>query len=127
MQIRHGCSRRVLLFCGLAFKFAKGRYGRLCNEQERGIWARNKDHPTRGPRLCPVLFCSPNGRLLIMPVAKPVSPDFSARVLDVEGDWWDYMPGDDSWPCEPKSADWGVYQGRIVAVDYAANAMEMGS
>jgi hypothetical protein len=111
---------RVVVVCGsIAVKFPRGEAGRRGNLFEAGIWERNRDHPTRGPRLCPVLWCHPKGDVLIMPAAQPLpaDPDMAA-VLDL--DWWDYEPGGDGWPCEPKAADWGILDGRMVAVDYAA-------
>ena len=59
-----------------------------------------------------------------MPAAEAVGPDFNISDVDEEhGDWWDYTPGGDVWPCEPKREDWGKLHGRFVAVDYAAPAL----
>jgi hypothetical protein len=32
---------------------------------------------------------------------------------------WDYMPGEDGCPFEPKACDWGWLNGRKVALDYS--------
>jgi hypothetical protein len=32
---------------------------------------------------------------------------------------WDYMPGGDGDPFEPKATDWGRIDGRLVALDYS--------
>jgi hypothetical protein len=40
---------------------------------------------------------------------------------------WDYGgPGDDPDPTEPKRADWGMLEGRLVAIDYCAPAIDDG-
>ncbi len=62
--------------------------------------------------------------MLVMAAAEPLPPGFDIMAFhDAAGDWWDYIPGGDPWPCEPKAADWGRLGGRIVAVDYAAPAL----
>jgi hypothetical protein len=56
-----------------------------------------------------------------MATAKPVDPSefdpitYSNLVMRE----WEYTPGEDGHPFEPKAADWGRYDGRIVAVDYS--------
>jgi hypothetical protein len=35
---------------------------------------------------------------------------------------WNYMPGEDGCPFEPKASDWGWYQGRRVALGYSTPA-----
>lgn len=128
IRFAQGCSRRVIVIGRFAIKFAKGVRGRRCNLYESGVWTRNRMHPTRRLHLCPVLWCSTRGRVLIMPAAAPAPSNFDITTLDDEvGDWWDYMPGGDEWPCEPKSADWGVLNGQLVAVDYSAPAVTVGS
>jgi hypothetical protein len=37
---------------------------------------------------------------------------------------WDYVPPDDTSPFEYKASDWGWLQGRLVALDYSAPALE---
>jgi hypothetical protein len=37
---------------------------------------------------------------------------------------WDYMPGEDGCPFEPKASDWGWFEGRMVALDYSTPAWE---
>jgi hypothetical protein len=37
---------------------------------------------------------------------------------------WDYMPGEDSCPFEPKASDWGWFEGRMVALDYSTPAWD---
>lgn len=55
--------------------------------------------------------------------AKAVPSDFNPHEAEADEDWWDYKPPeDDGVPWEYKAADWGVLNGRYVAVDYAALA-----
>jgi hypothetical protein len=37
---------------------------------------------------------------------------------------WDYMPGDDNDPFEPKASDWRRINGRLVALDYSTPARD---
>ena len=120
MLSAHVGGSRVVIVCGpVAVKFPRGDLGIKCNLAEAGIWDRNRNHPTRSRGLCPVLWCDPEGSVLVMRAAAPLPS--GANMKDVlDDDWWDYVPGGDGWPCEPKPADWGVLDGRIVAVDYGA-------
>jgi hypothetical protein len=120
-----GTSRLVVVSGDIAVKFPRGPAGMRCNLFEAGIWARNWNHPTCGRHLCPVLWCHPKGRLLVMPAATPLDPsaDAMAILAEMHADWWDYQPGGDDDPCEPKAADWGLLNGELVAVDYASLAI----
>ncbi|MCJ8158647.1 hypothetical protein [Sphingomonas sp. LaA6.9] len=120
VRFEQGSTRKVIIIGPLAFKLPKGAVGRRCNLHEQGVWERNRAHESRGPRLCPVRWCAPGGWLLIMAAAAPAPLDFDIWALD---DFWDYCPGDDEWPGEPKAADWGVFQGRLVMVDYSTPAL----
>ena len=117
-----GSTRRVVVLGPVAFKFSRGKTGRKCNREEARLWKENRTHPSRGSHLCPVLWSSRRGWLLVMSAAGPLPTAVTTAELYAD-DWWDYMPGGDDWPCEPKLADWGMFKGRIVAVDYAANAL----
>jgi hypothetical protein len=121
ITVHRGTSRVVIVRGDIAVKFPRRGNGRRCNLYEAGIWQRNKDHPIRGAHLCPVLWCHPEGRVLIMPAASPL-PDEVEPYRDF-GDWWDYQPGGDEWPGEPKAADWGLLEGRFVLLDYSAPAL----
>jgi hypothetical protein len=118
----------VVVCGGIAVKFPRGEVGLRCNVFEAGIWDRNREHPTRGRHLCPVLWCHPQGKVLIMPAAEPLDPrsDPMITLSEMYDDWWDYQPGGDGDPCEPKPADWGLLDGELVAVDYAAPALAPG-
>jgi hypothetical protein len=115
MEERLGTTRRVVLHGGLAVKFSKGDKGRRANLRELELWQRYKEHESRGQMLCPVLWSAEDGSVLIMKRAEPVGPDFDFSKLPD----WDYMAnGDDGCPWEPKAIDWGILDGRYVAVDY---------
>jgi hypothetical protein len=122
LRLCSGVTRAVVICGPFALKFPKGARGLRSNRYEAGIWNRNKDHPSRGQRLCPVLWCAPLGLLLIMQTAEPLPSQIDMSEVLCE-DWWDYIPGGDEWPCEPKRTDWGLINGRVVAVDYAAPAV----
>jgi hypothetical protein len=74
--------------------------------------------------LCPVLWVSRKGLLLIMATARPLEPaEFDLYLyLDLVMRQWDPLPDEDGHPFEPKPSDWGRYHGRIVAVDYSTLA-----
>ncbi len=58
------------------------------------------------------------------PLAPLVDPMAVLREMYDDGDWWDYVSGgDDTNPCEPKPEDWGILNGELVVVDYAAPAL----
>src|SRR5215469_2542584 len=101
LSLHLGASRLVIVTGGIACKFPRGPAGARCNLYEAGIWERNHLHSTRGHHLCPVLWCHPEGKLLVMPAA-PLDPASEARLAAMPIDWWDYQPGGDEDPCEPK-------------------------
>jgi hypothetical protein len=120
--IRLGTTRAVLCIGGLAFKFARSAHGARCNRYERDLYDRS--NLERRALLCPPLWCSPRGRVLIMRRARPMTADEHRKfVLDKYTDLgraWDYRgPGDDGAPFEPKASDWGWLDGKVVAIDYA--------
>lgn len=120
MEERNGTTRTVIIHGSVAVKFAKDGRGRQANLREAELWARYAKHPDRGRLLCPVLWCDPDGAVLIMPRVEPVGPDFGLHSLPK----WDYGgPSDDGWPFEPKALDWGILDGRLVAVDYAVDVL----
>ena len=75
--------------------------------------------------LCPPLWCSKGGVLLIMKRARPLA-EREFRELMSRGKLpyfeWDYGgPGDDGCPFEPKADAWGWLDGKVVAIDYSAS------
>jgi hypothetical protein len=123
---KRGATRTVLLLGPWAFKFGRGEYGRRCNLHEAGLYERSE--PRRQAMLCPVLWCSWSGKLQIARRAKtPITQSQldQLKVRELGRDGWDRAGvGDDDCPFEWKPIDWGMLDGRIVAVDYAATCPE---
>lgn len=122
LTVHWGTTRLVVVCGGIAVKFPRGSEGVDSNLREGRRWQRHREHSTRGQHLCPVLWCDPNGAVLIMPAAEPVAVDRKPH-NEIErlykNGWWDYGgPSDEGDPTEYKSQDWGIFEGRLVAVDY---------
>jgi hypothetical protein len=110
----------VIVFGPVALKFARNEEGRACNRYEAELY-RNTT-PRRRTMLCPVLWASPRGLLLIMRAAVPLSEMMSLEEYLDAAEEWDARPGEDGCPFEPKESDWGWYKGRRVALDYSTPA-----
>jgi hypothetical protein len=110
----------VIVIGRFAIKSARNRRGRASNLYEANLY-RNVN-ATRRALLCPVLWVSRNGAVQIMRAAEPLtdmmSPDEYSEMVDA----WDYMPGEDGCPFEPKACDWGWLEGRRVALAYSTPA-----
>lgn len=116
IKLRHGSTRTVALFRGIAIKIPRMTTwrtflnGLLSNMQEREF------SRSGWPELCPILFSLPGGWLVIMKRAKPLSDD----------EWCSFdvykWPAHDEYtvPVEIKQDSFGVLQDRIVAVDYGS-------
>lgn len=122
IQTAEGTTRVVAIAGGYAAKFARGDEGRRCNLEEARLWRLYSATPGRGESLCPVVWCSSDGAILLMEAAEPL-PE-GAEPWHQADEAWDYRAGgDDGSPWEGKIADWGLLRGRPVAVDYALHAM----
>jgi hypothetical protein len=120
---RAGTTRSPVVVIGpLAFKFARGERGRACNRYEANLYRNSK--PTRRALLCPVLWVSRNGAVQIMRAAVPLTEMMSMEEYMEVDDLWEYTPGEDSSPFEPKACDWGWFKGRRVALDYSLPAWQ---
>lgn len=114
MTRKYGTHRTVYLIGSWAIKrpvFVEWRlflYGLLANMQETNF------SRTGWPELCPVIFGCPGGFFLIMRRAEPL-PNATFWMLDYEAfrQQKDYVV-----PVENKYDSFGLYDGRIVAVDY---------
>jgi hypothetical protein len=62
-----------------------------------------------------------------MSAAEPLIEPLSCKEYVDLFEEWDYLPGEDSCPFEPKPSDWGWYGGRRVALDYSTPAWERAS
>jgi hypothetical protein len=89
-----------------------------CNRFEADLFHGTSER--RREMLCPILWCSPCGVLMVSRAAKPISEAEAKHLRDTLGfPDWDYTgPGDES-PFEPKASDWGRLDGRLVALDYS--------
>ena len=121
---RKGTTRRVLVLDDIALKFAHGPRGQSCNLYEAQCY--RTATPERRKILCPIVWCSPCGVLLIQRAAQPLTEAEKQRLLtDTERGFpdWGYVPGGPEEPFEYKAEDWGWYRGRLVALDYSAPAL----
>ena len=112
----------VIIIGQFAFKLARNRRGRASNLYEADLY--RSVNATRRALLCPVLWVSRNGAVQIMRAAKPLNDMMSLAEYMEAVEAWDYMPGEDSCPFEPKACDWGWFEGRKVALDYSTPAWE---
>ena len=116
---RKGTTRVVLVVGPLAVKFARGERGRRCNRFEARMY-KHVDARRRA-MLCPVLWCTSSGRVLLMRAAQPLTEAEAAMLRAKRGfPDWDYAgPNDKDFPFEPKASDWGWLNCRLVALDYS--------
>ena len=119
-MLRKGTTRTVLVVGPLALKFAVGERGRRSNRFEADLYVRVDAR--RRAMLCPVVWCSRAGRLLVARAARPLTEQERDHLWDTDGfPDWDYVPpNDEGQPFEWKPSDWGWLDGRLVALDYAA-------
>ena len=112
--------RPVVVIWPLAFKFARNEHGRNSNLYEADLYRRTTE--ARRTMLCPVVWVSKRARLLVMRAARPLSEMMTQDEYQEAFEAWDYMPGEEDCPFEPKASDWGWYKGRRVALDYSTPA-----
>ena len=118
---RAGAFRQPVIVIGpWALKFARNAQGRACNKYEAKLYQSANDH--RRQMLCPVVWVSPWGFLLIMAATEPTTVHMSLEEYLEVCEEWGYLPGEDSCPFEPKPSDWGRCKGRRVALDYSTPA-----
>ena len=120
--LRKGSTRTVLVFGPLAVKIGRGARGRRCNRFEVSLYRRV--NARRRAMLCPVLWCTPRGRILLMRAARPLT-EAEAIMLRATRTFpdWDYVPPDETAPFEYKASDWGWLKDQLVALDYSAPAL----
>ena len=84
----------MLVLGPVAIKFAIGKRGRRCNLYEANLY--NAVSPQRRDMLCPVLWCSQNGAVLIARSAIPLTEDECHHLKDADAfPEWDYVPSND--------------------------------
>jgi hypothetical protein len=121
--IRRGTTRTVLVLGPVALKLALGERGRRCNRFEAGLYKRV--NPSRRAMLCPVLWCTPTGWVLIARAANPLTEPERDHLMKTGGfPDWDYLPpNDEGHPFEYKASDWGWLDGDLVALDCSASVL----
>ena len=122
IALRKGMTRRVLALPLIALKFARGPTGRRCNRFEADLYARTTAR--RREMLCPVLWCSSRGLILVARAATTLTEAEKEHLIANDGfPDWDYVPPDEGHPFEFKASDWGWLDSKLVAVDYSAPAL----
>ena len=117
--VRKGSTRAVVVLGPLALKFARGERGRRCNRFEADLYTRV--NARRRAMLCPVLWCTSAGSVLVARTAQPLTQEEKDRLIETDSfPDWDYVPPDEDFPFEYKASDWGWIAGRLVALDYSA-------
>ena len=116
---RDGATRNPVIIIGpIALKWAKNDCGRECNLFERDLYGRSS--PKRRLLLCPALWASSHGQLLLMRSAVPDTEMMSMEEYLAMDQEWDCLSGDDDeCPFEPGATNWGRLNGRRVALDYS--------
>ena len=119
-----GTVRRTICIGPWALKVARNAAGRRCNRFEADLWARTSAR--RRAMLCPVLARLAFDLAIVMQRAEPLSEDEAGHLRATRGfPDWDYVPPDEGEPFEYKASDWGrLPDGRIVALDYSAPALD---
>jgi hypothetical protein len=85
--------RPVVVIWPLAFKFARNEHGRNSNLYEADLYRRTTE--ARRTMLCPVVWVSKRGRLLVMRAARPLSEMMTQDEYQEAFEAWDYMPGEE--------------------------------
>lgn len=103
-------------------KFPRGKWGARCNLYEANVYKNATAY--RRSLLAPVIWCSANGALLVMCAVTPMTEEEFDHLYESDGlpDWQRIPYSDEVVPFEQnKAADFGWLDGRVVAVDYAAD------
>lgn len=75
--------------------------------------------------LCPALWVSPFGLLLIQAAAVPLEEGNMMSIdeyLGMASRWRNAAMDNEPCPFESKARDWGLFEGRTVALDYSEPA-----
>jgi hypothetical protein len=130
IEIRMGTGRKVLLVPGYAIKVARTdrtehplRKGFEDNLREAGHWQTASAAMRKTAMrkiLCPVLFVTTSGDLLVMPYAAPIPPvEWEAAQRLIDDRYSDAYQGPaSSIPFEIKRDTCGYLNGEPVVVDY---------
>ena len=98
-------TRNAIVVGSVALKFARHQLGARCNRYEADLYRRTTSK--RRELLCPVIWCSANGKIAIAKAATAARAEDQSAILARMYEW-DYNALDDEGdPFEPKIADWG--------------------
>jgi hypothetical protein len=88
-----GTTRFVVVLRPVALKIAKGEHGRRCNRHEHDLYRDVSER--RRAMLCPTIWCSPFGIILVMRAAtRTLSEEEKDHLLATGGfPDWDWEPG----------------------------------
>lgn len=115
-----GTNRATFAIKPFVFKIARHKRGARCNLYEAKLYAEAR--PLRKTMLCPIVWCSANGAVLLARYAKPLTELECKHLRETDGfPDWDYQPGEDPCPFEYKSDDWGWLSGKLLAIDYSVD------
>lgn len=120
-MISHGTTRLVLCLGPYAIKIAKEKGTTLQSVRGRPLEA---NHGRAAQNALPYPSTIPFGVALMMKRAKPISEEEKDHLISTDGfPDWDYVPPDETAPFEYKASDWGLLEGRLVALDYSTPAL----
>lgn len=117
-----GITRIVIEFKNVVVKIPRFTFswnhflrGLIANMDERDTWRWNsgKFEKGRSHLLCPVLWCSWGGWILIMPKAETFTAEDWPELYGVIWEHREAFAGDDNY------SNYGLYKGMIVKIDYA--------
>jgi hypothetical protein len=116
--IKRGSTRYVIKLGPIALKIGIGEAGARHNRSE---WETYRNAPPwRKDMLCPVLWCSRRGKLLMARRAVELTQDEFVHIGATGLPKWDYQGlGDVECPFEAKASNWGRLSGKLVALDYS--------
>ena len=119
MKLKRGATRCVFVFKRWVIKIPRLRswrnflQGLLANQQETLFWRDLGIYQYLG-RFCPVLFSIWGGFMVIMPYARPLTNREWHKL-----DYKEFINQPDfQIPVEDKYSSFGVYEERVVAIDY---------
>ena len=117
-----GTTRSPVVVIGpVALKFARDHRGRACNLYEADLYRTSNQQ--RRALLCPVLWVASHGAILAMRAAVPLQKMMSVdEYLEMGSRWRDAATDLVPDPFEPGARNWGILDGRLVAIDYAIQA-----
>jgi hypothetical protein len=86
---RYGTNRGVLVCHSIAMKFALHERGARCNLYEALAYADSTGARREG--LCPVLWCSDKGAVLVMRAAEPIPEEEFDMLSDAAFQDWEHV------------------------------------